>query len=53
MVQLMETMKHEHLIRIEKSEMHGEDQVLLYYEYVPLTLEKWVLDLGEDFLNDI
>jgi hypothetical protein len=25
----------------------------LFYEYAPLTMEKWILDLGEDVLEEL
>lgn len=51
-VQKLEQLSHSSLISLHYSE-HKEGYFSLYYEYVHLTLEKWIVNLGDDVLEGL
>jgi hypothetical protein len=53
MVQFLSTLDSEFLIQLRSCENNGGGEFYFYYEYVPLTLEKWILDLGDDILEEL
>ena len=48
----MEQLSHSSLIKLHYSE-HEEGSFNFYYEYVHLTLEKWIINLGDDVLDSL
>ena len=48
----MEQLSHSSLIKLHYSE-HEEGSFNFYYEYVHLTLEKWIINLGDDVLGSL
>lgn len=53
MVTFLSTLESEFLIQLRHCESSGSGEFYFYYEYVPLTLEKWILDLGDDILEEL
>jgi hypothetical protein len=53
MVQFLSTLENDFLIKLRHCENGGTGEFYFYYEYVPLTLEKWILDLGDDILEEL
>lgn len=51
-VQKLEQLSHSSLIKFYYSE-HKEGSFSLYFEYVHLTLEKWIINLGDDVLDSL
>jgi hypothetical protein len=47
MVHFIKIAKHEHLVNIIQVK-EGGDCVELYYEYAPLKLERWIIDVNEE-----
>lgn len=53
MVGFLEGVSHDNLVNFSHAERAADHTVHFYYEYVPLTLEKWVLDLGDDVVEEL
>ena len=43
----------EYLVGLHHWEQGGDGRFHFYYEYAPLTVEKWLLDLGDDVLEEL
>lgn len=52
MAEFIATLESEHLVQLLGWESHS-GEAFFYYEYVPLTLERWILDLGDDILDEL
>jgi len=53
MVKILSNLNHEYLINFRHFEECIDNTYYFYYEYVPLTLDKWILDLGDDVLEQL
>ena len=44
--------RNTHLVNLEKV-MENEQEITLFYEYVPFRLEPWLLDINEELVGDL
>lgn len=53
MSQFLGSLDSDYLISLHHFEQGNDNKFHFYYEYAPLTLEKWILDLGDDVLQEL
>ena len=53
MAGFLTTLESEFVIGLHHMQTTQEGEAHLFYEYVPLKLEKWLLDLGDDVLEQL
>lgn len=49
----LEGLESEFLISLHHSERSSDNKYHFYYEYAPLRMERWILDLGDDVLEEL
>ena len=49
----LSSLESEFLIVLHHSERAADNKFHFYYEYAPLTIEKWILDLGDDVVEEL
>jgi hypothetical protein len=47
------SLESEFLISLHHAERTPDNKYHFYYEYAPLTIEKWILDMGDDVLEEL
>lgn len=50
MAYFLKAARHDHLVNVDRM-LEGQDYVELYYDYVPMRLEKWLLDVNEELVG--
>ena len=53
MAKKMEEASHENLIKLECFHIQNHGEVNFYYEYVPLSFDRWILSIGEHLVTQL
>ena len=53
MKELMSSLQNDHLIALHHATHHHNGIFEVYYEYAPLALERWVLEVGDDLVEQL
>lgn len=53
MAAFLGSLDSDYLIALHHWEHSNDGKFHFYYEYAPLTVEKWLLDLGDDVLEEL
>jgi hypothetical protein len=53
MSSFLTNLDNDFLIKIHHSEQTPDSRFHFYYEYAPLRMERWILDLGDDVLEEL
>ena len=50
---ILQSLEHENLIGFKHAAEMAPNTYSFFYEYVPLNIDKWLLDMGEDVLEQL